>query len=125
LHVAFSRTSALAEALYSPEAFLEEENRLNTELVDIQDAEQESDASMHEVIKEVVLLSELLKNAHIYYSSANSEEKEQIMRIIFSELTLSGDTLQYKCKNGFAALESRFVVSHEPNRDATRKYVAS
>lgn len=114
-----NKLSLLKTGVYSPENFLEEENKLNNELTDIQTAEQTSDASMHEVIKDIVRLSELLKNAGLYYSFADSREKEQIMRVIFSELSISGNTLKYKCKNGFLALQNRFNVVYDPTRSRT------
>ena len=75
---------------------------------------------MHEVIKEVVLLSELLKNASVYYGYANPNEKEAIIRTVFSELSLSGETLTYKCKKGFQALEKRFISKCDPIGIRTR-----
>jgi hypothetical protein len=63
---------------------------------------------MHEVIKDLVKLSELLKSGSRSYGLANSIGKEQIMKIIFSELFISGNTLTYQCKNGFKALQNRF-----------------
>ncbi len=101
----------LKSGVYSPEDFLAEENKLNNELIAIQDAEQGSDVAMHEVIKDLVKLSELLRYGYGMYSLAKSAEKERLTRIIFSELTLSGNTLKYKCRNGFRALQSRFVPS--------------
>ena len=65
-------------------------------------------------MKEVVKLSELLKDAYLYYQNANPQEKETVIKQIFSELTINGNTLKYKCKNGFQALESRFVASGDP-----------
>jgi len=62
---------------------------------------------MHEVINDLVKLSELLKYGAGYYEMAKSREKEQIMRLIFPELFVSGNTLTYQCKNGFKALQSR------------------
>jgi hypothetical protein len=32
-----------------------------------------------------------------------------LIRIIFSELSVSGNTLDYQCKNGFKALQTRFA----------------
>lgn len=101
----------LKSGVYSPEAFLEEENKLNNELMTLQDTEQVSDIAMHEVIKDLMKLSELLRYGYGMYSLAKSPEKERLTRIIFSELTLSGNTLKYKCRNGFQALQSRFVPS--------------
>ena len=64
---------------------------------------------MAETVKEVVKLSELLECGVDAYDLANPEEKDEIIRIIFSELILTENTLQYKCKKGFSALASRFV----------------
>ena len=57
------------------------------------------------------MLSELLKNASIVYAEAEPREKARIIEVIFSELTVTENTLEYKAKNGFAALQSRFVAS--------------
>ena len=105
----------LKTGVYTPEALMEEERRLEQELALLKDEEDTSNVAMHEAFKDVIKLSELLKNAYSYYENANSREKEEIIRIVFSELTVSGDTLQYRCKNGFQALESRFVASCDPN----------
>ncbi len=75
---------------------------------------------MNAVIKDVVKLSELLESGYNWYSFANSQEKQEIIKIIFSELSLSENTLQYKCKNGFKALESRFVSECDPTGNRTR-----
>ena len=85
----------------------------------LQVKEQASDASIHEIIKDVIKLSELLKDVAVLYSSGNSVEKEKIVRMIFSELSISGNTLKYKCKNSFQALESRFVALGAPCRTRT------
>jgi site-specific DNA recombinase len=109
-----NKLTLLKARIYTPDTYLEEESRLNAELASLQDAEQTSDVAMHEVVKDLVKLSELLKDGYTYYSFADSREKEQIIKVIFSELSVSGDTLKYKCKNGFQALESRFVAVGDP-----------
>ena len=114
-----NKLTLLKTGAYSPEDFLLEENKLNSELLAIQDGEQASDISMHEVVKDLVTLSELLKDAEVYYSFAKTEEREQVARTIFSELSISGNTLKYQCKNGFKALESRFNASHDPTGSRT------
>ncbi len=105
-----NKLTLLKSGVYSPEAFLDEENKLSNELVTFQDAEQISDIAMHEVIKDIIKLSELLKNGYEYYKLANSEEKAEMVKVIFSELSLSENTLGYKCRNGFEALQSRFIA---------------
>ena len=72
--------------------------------------------SIHETFRDLVILSELIKNACVYYYKANSFKKQDIIRIIFSELTLFNNELKYKCKKGCEALERRFVLSGDPLR---------
>lgn len=95
----------LRSSVYTPESFLCEENKLNEELSKLNNEENASDVAIHEVVKDIILLSELLKDAYLYYVYAKPKEKKEIIQKIFSELTLSGDTLKYKCKNGFKLLE--------------------
>ncbi len=64
--------------------------------------------------KDIVKLSELLKNVCLYYDFAKPTEKEAIIKLIFSELTIIEDTLEYKCKRGFQALENRFISVCDP-----------
>jgi site-specific DNA recombinase len=105
-----NRLQLLKSGVYTPEMLLQEENGLNTELASLQDSEAISDLSMQLVMEDVLKLSELLKKRSKYYSFAKSPEKEQLIKITFSELSISGNTLQYQCKNGFQALESRFSL---------------
>ena len=105
-----NKLDLLIAGTYSADTYLEEENRLQAELNTLQLDEQVSDQAMHKVIKDVVKLSELLKNAAAYWSFANSAEREQIMRVIFSELFLSENTLQFKVKKGFMSFQSRLLV---------------
>ena len=93
---------------------------MNQQLTDLQDSEQVSDVAMHEVIKDVVKLSELLKSTNLYYQNANPQEKEEIIKIIFSELTVSDETLGYKCRNGFRAFENRMSLFCDPTGSRTR-----
>jgi site-specific DNA recombinase len=109
-----NRLVLLKTGAYSPEKFASEEAALNHELAALRDAEEVSDVSMQETMKEVVRLSELLKEAATYYNLANPQEKDRIIRVIFSELTLSENTLEYKCTKGFQALASRFVALGAP-----------
>jgi DNA invertase Pin-like site-specific DNA recombinase len=104
----------LKSGVYTPEMLLQEETRLNTDLNAIQDEEIVSDLSMQAVMEDLLKLSELLENGSTYYLDAKSPEKEQIVRIIFSELFISGNTLQYKCRNGFKALENKNFLVCDP-----------
>ncbi len=75
---------------------------------------------MAATIKEVVQLSELLKNLYFYYDKANAQKKDLIIRRIFSELTLRENVLQFQCKTAFKALERRFVPDCDPTGNRTR-----
>lgn len=103
-----NKLSLLKSGVYSPESFLEEESRLNAELVSLQVNDQVSGASMSEAVGDVIKLSELLKDVVRLYNSGETPEKEEIARLTFSELSISGNTLKYKCKNGFVPLANRF-----------------
>jgi site-specific DNA recombinase len=110
-----NKLQLLKSCVYTPEILLQEENGLNTELAGLQEKEIISDLSMQAVIEDIQKLSELLKIGSAYYSFAKSPEKERFISIIFSELSISENTLQYKCKNGFQALENRFAMSCDPS----------
>jgi hypothetical protein len=104
-----NRLTLLRAGIYTAEAFVAEQSKLNSQLALLNEAERSSDVAMEKTVGEVVLLSELLKDLGLYYANALPKEQEEIVTQIFSELTLSGETLNYQCKNGFRALESRFV----------------
>jgi site-specific DNA recombinase len=114
-----NRLDLLKTGAYTPERLVADESKLNNELTNLKKLEDASDIAMRATVKEVVLLSELLKDLYPYYQNAFPNEKEEIITHIFSELSLSGDTLKYKCKNGFRALESRFVVDCDPTGNRT------
>ena len=75
--------------------------------------------AMHETMKDIQKLSELIKNVGVYYQFANPREKEQIARIIFSELYVSENTLEYKVKTGFECFEKRFQAICDPTENRT------
>lgn len=109
-----NRLPLLKSGVYTPETMLAEETRLNVDLNAIQEEEISSDLSMQAVMEDLLKLSELLKYGSAYYSKADSPEKEQVIRIIFSELYVSEKMLRYKCKNGFEALERRNFAVCDP-----------
>ena len=118
-YIRSNKLSLLKTGVYSPEALMEEENKLNDELSKFKQIEDISDVAMHETIKEVQKLSELLRNVIPHYDFANPHEKEKIIRIIFSELYVSQNILEYKVKKGFECFENRFVASSGPYRTRT------
>jgi site-specific DNA recombinase len=113
-YLRFNKLNLLKVGVYTPETLLAEENRLSADLTSLQLAEQTSDEAMHKIIKDLIKLSELLKNGSTYYSFQNSDEKSQLIHVLFSELSLSGDTLQYKVTKGFTPLKSRLANLGDP-----------
>jgi DNA invertase Pin-like site-specific DNA recombinase len=109
-----NRLMLLRTGAYTPESLVTEEARLNLELEVLKQDEDASDIAIRDTVRDVVKLSELLKNGAPYYLVATPQEKDRIIRVIFSELTVSENTLEYKCKKGFQALASRFIPSHDP-----------
>jgi hypothetical protein len=100
-----NKLALLKSAVFSPEEYLNEEMRLNNELQKLSDQESVSDIAMHQVVKDLVLLSELVKNTCLYYQMADSGEKKILIQKVFSELKLSGNTLLFKTNKGFKLLE--------------------
>ena len=118
-YIRSNKLTLLKTGVYTPEGLIEEENKLNKQLIDFQEQEQVSDVAMHETMKDVQKLSELVKNVVPYYQFANPQEKEQIARVIFSELYVSENTLEYKVKNGFECFENRFSTICDPTENRT------
>lgn len=114
-----NRLVLLRSGVYTPESYLSEESRLNSELSALQTKEYASDVSMQRVVNDLRLLSELVKSLYFYYQNANSEEREDYVRKLFSELSLSENTLKIKCKNGLQVLESRFYAVCDPTGNRT------
>lgn len=113
-YIRINKLSLLKTGVYSPEDLINEETKLNQGLALLQSEEQVSDIAMHETMLEVIKLSELIKNVIPLYKFANPRKKEKVVRIIFSELYVSQNTLEYKVKKGFEALENHFVALGDP-----------
>ena len=109
-----NKLSLLKSRVYAPEGFVEEETKLKAEL-DSLTKDEVSTASLSETVKAVKKLSELLKDVDRLYNSSESSEKEEITRTTFSELSVSGNELKYKCKNGFQPLAMRFDLHCAPS----------
>jgi hypothetical protein len=119
-YIRSNKLSLLKTGVYSPETLLEEETKLSSELNALQNAEQASDIAMHETMKDIAKLSELIKDVVPYYGIAKPLRKEQIIRVIFSELYVSKDTLKYKLKKGFECFGNRFNAICDPTGSRTR-----
>ena len=104
-----NRLPLIKSGAYTPEEFANENAQLNAEIAALRTKEDTSDVAMEDVVKDVVKLSELLKHARIQYNFANSEEKDAITRLIFSEFLISQNTFNYKCRKGFVPLQNRLL----------------
>jgi site-specific DNA recombinase len=114
-----NRLSLLKSGAYTPEGIVAEEERLQSELVELQEQENTSDVAMAELMKEVVILSELIRNVVPVYDFAKPHEKERISRVIFSELFVAHDTLQYKLKKGFEPFSDHLSALCDPTENRT------
>lgn len=129
-----NRLALLKSGAYTAESLVAERARLHAELNAAKTDEDISDEAMRELLDEVVLLSELLKDLIPTYNFAEPREKEQIARVIFSELFLAQDVLDYKVKGGFEPFVDRISATRDPvawlseisdNRAEIRKSIAA
>ncbi|MFC3051397.1 recombinase family protein [Kordiimonas pumila] len=97
----------LKNGVYDAASLVAEENKLKSSLLELQEVDKGNEAEEQEILKDLLKLSELLKRAYFCYISANSFQKACFAGIVFSELSLSENTLSYKAKKGFQAFESR------------------
>lgn len=104
-----NKINLLKTGVYTPESLVEENTKLNDELISLENKSNESNIAMIETLEDIQKLSELIRNLMPQYELANIPEKEIIIRIIFSELYISQNVLKFKCKNGFQCFENRFV----------------
>jgi hypothetical protein len=113
-YIRVNKLTLLTTGTYTPESLVEEERKLASDLAALQAKEHVSDLAIHDTMTEVLKLSELVKNIVPYFRLANSREKDAITRLIFSELSVSGNTLQYRVRPAFQSLEHRFAAFDDP-----------
>lgn len=106
-----NKITLLNVGTYSPEELKAEQEKLEAGISLLMNEEQISEEVMREVIKDVEIISELLKNVTVYWDFADLYEKDEIVRIIFSELSIFENELKYKLNTGFKPFENRFVSS--------------
>ncbi|MCJ9430738.1 recombinase family protein [Kordiimonas marina] len=104
-----NKLTLLKNGVYEAASLVAEEARLNNELQGMEDKMRGAEEGMEpEFLKDLEKLSELLKSAHSSYILTNSFKKAAFAQIVFSELSLSGNTLNFSAQNGFKMFESRF-----------------
>ena len=109
-----NRLTLLTTGAYTPEALVAESEKLDEELKALTEAENAPSVSPAEAAREVQTLSELIKSLVSLYDSPVPEHKDRIVRAIFSELTVTGDSLQYQCKMGIRFFDQRSFVVGAP-----------
>ncbi len=109
-----NRLSLLTSGAYTPENIVEEQDNLKAELDKLIENEEVSETAMADLMKDITTLSELIKNAVPVYDNANQREKERIVKVIFSELFVSQNTLEYKAKKGFKPFVDRISAFCDP-----------
>lgn len=110
-----NRIDLLRSGVYTPESYVAEEERLLREQAEMGEEMSIPDIDLREAMADATKLSELLKRLTLYYEEAISPDKEDIVRCLFSELTMSDQTLAYSLKSEFQVLEKRDVVSSAPD----------
>lgn len=114
-YIRANKLSLLKTGVYSADSLRDEELALSSTLDSLENAEEPSESAALDVVKDTATLSELLKSLVPYYENAKSPLKEQILRILFSELSVSRNTLKYKLADEFACFEKRFDVVCDPS----------
>ena len=114
-----NKLSLLKDKVYSSEQYLAEETRLQRELEAAQTNEKAADVDIHEAVKNVLKLSEILEDVYICYFLANGSEKAEIIQKIFSEIRFSENTYDFKYKNGFTVLKDHNLLFGDLGRNRT------
>lgn len=119
-YIRSNKLTLLKTGAYTPESIVAEETKLDDGLIALQGQEQVSDAAMRATLADVKKLSELVKVLIPRYQFAKAHEKDEIVRVIFSELHIAENTLIFKCKTGFECFESRLNAFGDPTGSRTR-----
>lgn len=123
--LAYLRTnqiSLLRTGTFTPDALMEERDRLEAELDELQDKEQISETAMRDMMKDILRLSELLNTASTLYKLAKPREKEEIAKRVFSELRMAENTLEFSLQTGLEPFENRILAFSAPNRWLSELY---
>lgn len=102
-----NKLTLLKTGVYTPESLIAEERKLENAISNITNVEHVSVAEIQETVQNVYKLSELLKDFIPQWEYANSYEKQDLLKIMFSELSVSENTLDYKVTKGLVPIKSR------------------
>lgn len=106
-----NKISLLRANTFTHESMTQEENRLESEISSLITEEQVSEEAMRDTMKDITTISELLKDVNLYWDFADLYEKEEIVKTIFSELSIFDNDLKYKLNLGLKPFESRFILT--------------
>lgn len=102
-----NKLTLLKEKVYGAESLVAEQRKLEGQLAELEaPSDQLSADDLIELKEAVYELSELIKSAQLGYEKGKPPQKQEFMKLMFSELTLSENTLKFKCQNGFKSLEN-------------------
>lgn len=111
-----NRITLLRTNSMSIEGLKEEEDKLATQLADIDQKLGMYTEAAQEMLKFVIAFSELVKNASLYYKFALDTEKRDIVSMMFTELVFKDRKLfNYTLNEGFGALFRRSMSSGAPD----------
>jgi hypothetical protein len=105
------KTTLLRTGAYTPEEYMAEVSKNERDLDELTNREIISEQAMRETLKDVVRVSELLKNLTLYWDFADEYKKDEILRTIFSELIITEKTLTFKLNSDFQWLNNRLKDS--------------
>lgn len=108
------RLNLLRTGAYAADELVADQSKLEKQYDDILDREITSEQAMRETMKDITTLSELINNVAGVYDFASPHKKEEIIKILFSELFLSQNGLEYKLQNGLQAFEDRLSAVGDP-----------
>lgn len=109
-----NRLTLLKTGVYTPESMIEEENRLNYDLTTLHANEIASDQSMRETMQTIWKLSEPLRDLGNIFSRVTPDQKDEIVRLLISELYISQNTFEIKYKKEFQCFENRDLALGDP-----------
>ncbi len=114
-----NRLVLLRAGAYLPEEYNLELMQLHADLKYLQDEEQSSDEAMMELVQDVVKFSELIRNVAIIYDFATTHEKDQIGRILISELYIDDKSVSFQPKEEIKSFFNRNNAVCDPTENRT------
>jgi site-specific DNA recombinase len=125
-YIVQNRISLLRTGAMSLDTMQGEQGRLEAKLANINEEITIFAESAPEMLKYVLTFSELVRNASLYFTHALDSEKRDIAMIVFTELVFRDRrVVDYKTKDGFAALLQRTSAAGacEPSSDPEKQAI--